>query len=612
RVAAGAGGGLLDQRAQLRALIEEAAARAGSDPQARQVGDFYASFMDEARLETLGVKPLATELAHIDALAERRALAPLFARLLRLGVAGPVGMYIGQDARNSTRYVPILHQAGLGLPDRDFYLQADDPKFQKIRADYLAHIARLLALAGERDTEAQARAILALETALAEGQWTRVENRDALKRYNRVDLARLPETAPGLDWPAFLAEARLAGRTPDVIVSQPSFFATLGRLAETVPLADWRAYLKLRLLSAYAPFLSRAFVDERFGFAGTVLRGTPQNLPRWERGAMLVQESLGEAVGQLYVARHFPPSSKTRMEQLVANLLAVYRDSIEGLSWMGPATKREAQAKLAAFATKIGYPKRWIDYAAVVVKREDLLGNVQRARAFDYDHDLAKLGRPIDREEWGMTPQTVNAYYNPTMNEIVFPAAILQPPFFDPQADDAVNYGAIGAVIGHEISHGFDDQGSRYDALGNLRDWWSPEDRARFNALTGQLVEQYGRYEPVPGYPLNGQQTLGENIADNAGLAVAYKAWRRSLGGQAAPVIDGLTGEQRFFYGFAQIWRSKWREERLLEQLKAGVHAPGEFRANGTVRNQGAFHDSFGTRPGDAMYLPPGQRVTIW
>ncbi|HSV69459.1 MAG TPA: M13 family metallopeptidase [Methylibium sp.] len=601
-----------DTTAQLRTLIEDTAARSGTDPLARQVGDFYASFMDEAALEKLGAKPLAAELARIDALADRRALAPLFARFMRLGVTGPVAMYIGQDARNSTRYVPILYQSGLGLPDRDFYLQKDDAKFQKIRAEYLAHLSRLLALAGERDTEAKAAAVLALETALAEGQWTRVENRDPIKRYNRTDVAALPDVAAGLDWPAFLAEARLAGRTPDVIVSQPSFFAALGRLVETAPLADWQAYAKLRLLSAWAPFLGKAFVDERFGFAGTVLRGTPQNLPRWERGASLVQESLGEAVGQLYVARHFPPSSKARMEQLVANLMAAYQSSIDGLSWMGPETKREARAKLAAFALKVGYPKRWIDYASIVVRRDDLVGNVMRAREFDYDHDAGKLGRPIDRDEWGMTPQTVNAYYNPSMNEIVFPAAILQPPFFDPKADDAVNYGAIGAVIGHEISHGFDDQGSQYDAQGNLRNWWSAEDRTRFTALADMLVEQYGRFEPVPGYRLNGRQTLGENIADNAGLAIAWKAWRLSLGGKEAPVIDGLSGEQRFFYGYAQIWRTKWREERLIEQVKAGVHSPGEFRANGSVRNQGAFHDTFGTQPGDAMHLPPEQRVTIW
>jgi len=600
-----------DTRARLRALIEDAAAN-GRDPQARQIGDFYASFMDEARLEKLGVRPLAAELARIDAISDKSELSALFARFNRIGVAGPVGLYIGQDARRSTRYVPTLFQGGLGLPDRDYYLKEDDAKFRQVRTDYRAHLSRLLALAGEKDTDAAAGAILDLETALAQVQWTRVANRDPIKRYNRTELAALPDVATPFDWKAFITEAGLDGRTPDVIVSQPSFFAGLGKLLDSTPLEHWKAYARSRLLSAYAPFLSQAFVDERFGFAGTVLRGTPQNLARWERGVMLVEESLGEALGQLYVARHFPPANKARMERLVSYLMTAYRQSIDGLDWMGADTRREAQAKLAAFSLKIGYPKRWIDYSGVVVKRDDLVGNVMRARKFDYARDVAKLGQPIDRDEWGMTPQTVNAYYNPTMNEIVFPAAILQPPFFDAAADDAVNFGAIGAVIGHEISHGFDDQGSQYDARGNLRDWWTPDDRARFAAKTRMLVEQYGRFEALPGYRVNGLQTLGENIADNAGLSIAYKAWRLSLDGKEPPVIDGMTGEQRFFYGFAQIWRSKLRDERLIEQLKAGVHAPGEFRANGTARNQPGFHDAFGVKPGDAMYLPPEQRVTIW
>ena len=600
-----------DTRAQLRTLIEDAAA-SGRNEQARRIGDLYASFMDEATLDKLGARPLAAELARIDAVTEKRELLPLFARFTRIGIAGPVGIYIGQDARNTTRYVPMLTQGGLGLPDRDYYLKEDDAKFKDVRAKYQSHLARLLTLAGGQGADSDAAAILALEKELARVQWTRVENRDPVKRYNRTDVGALPAVAPQIDWPAFLAEAGLAGRTPDVIISQPSFFAGLGQLLDATPLATWKAYARARLLGAYAPFLGRDFVEERFGFAGTVLRGTPQNLPRWERGVAVVEESLGEEVGQLYVARHFPPTSKARMEQLVAHLMTAYRQSIDGLTWMGPETRREAQAKLAAFSLKIGYPRRWIDYASVAIRRDDLVGNVQRAREFDYAHDIAKLGQPIDREEWGMTPQTVNAYYSPTMNEIVFPAAILQPPFFTAAADDAVNFGGIGAVIGHEISHGFDDQGSQYDAKGNLRNWWTADDRARFAEKTRVLVEQYGRFEPVKGYPVNGRQTLGENIADNAGLAIAYKAWRLSLGGKEAPLIDGLTGEQRFYYGFAQIWRGKYREERMIEQVKAGVHSPPEFRANGTVRNQPGFHDTFGVQPGDAMYLPPEERVTIW
>ena len=397
-----------------------------------------------------------------------------------------------------------------------------------------------------------------------------------------------------------------------MIVSQPAFFRGLDPLLATVPMSTWKAYFKTRLLSAYAPLLDQAFVDEQFAFAGTALNGVPENTPRWKRGVRLVERSIGEGLGRLYVAKYFPPESKARMDAMVANLLAAYKGSIDGIDWMTPATKQEAQAKLATFMPKIGYPVRWRDYTALVVDRDDLVGNVRRSHAFEHRHEIDKLGQPIDRDEWGMTPQTINAYYNPELNEIVFPAAMLQPPFFDRAADDAANYGAIGAVIGHEISHGFDDQGSQYDGRGNLRNWWTKEDRRRFAAKTRALIAQYDAYRPVPGYRINGALTLGENIADNSGLAIAFKAYHLSLGGKDAPVIDGLTGDQRFYLGFTQAWQEKSRDAALVAQLKSDPHSPGEYRANGTLRNQPAFYDAFGVKPGDGMYTEPAKRVIIW
>ena len=610
----GVGQHLYDEtQQQLRALVEGAQRRA-DDPAAARIGTLYASFMDEATIDKLGLKPLAAELAAIEAVADRREFAALMPRLVRLGVRMPVDLSIGQDDRNATRYVPALLQSGLGLPDRDYYLKLDDAKFAGVRVKYSEYLAKLLTLAGAKaDAESSAQAVLALETEIARAQWSAVENRDPVKGYNRVELVALPELAPGLDWPAYLAVAGLAGKTPDLLVRQPSYLKALSGLLESVPLATWKAYARSHLLDAYAPFLPQAFVDARFAFAGTVLRGTQENRPRWKRGVQLVDESIGEGLGELYVAAHFPPESKRRMEALVGNLLAAYRDSIGTLTWMSPATRTEALAKLARFNAKIGYPKRWIDYGALQIRRGDLVGNVMRARAFEDARNLAKLGRPIDRDEWGMTPQTINAYYDASMNEIVFPAALLQAPNFDAAADDAVNYGAIGAVIGHEISHGFDDEGSQYDGDGNLRDWWTAQDKANFAAKTQALVAQYDAFVAVPpDYHVNGELTLGENIADNAGLAIAYKAYRRSLGGKPAPVIDGRSGNERFFFGFAQAWRGKARPDALLVQIKSDPHSPEEFRVTGAVRNLAGFYETFGVEPGDRMYLAPADRVTIW
>ena len=454
--------------------------------------------------------------------------------------------------------------------------------------------------------------MLALETALAQGQWARVDTRDPVKSYTRVELAGLAPLAPGFDWPAWLAATGLAGKTGDVIVHQPSYLATVAAQLSATPLPVWKAYLRTHLLGSYASFLTKDFVDARFAYVGTTLSGTTENLPRWKRGVAFVEASAGESLGKLYVDAYFPPASKARMEKLVANLLAAYRESIDAIDWMSPATKKEAQAKLATFAPKIGYPKRWIDYSALETKKGDLIGNVRRAREFAYARDLAKLGKPVDRDEWFITPQTVNAYYNASLNEIVFPASVLQPPFFNPKADDAVNYGAIGAIIGHEISHGFDDEGSQFDGTGNLRVWWTAEDRKRFEAKTRILVSQYSAFSPFAGYHVNGELTLGENIADNAGLEIAYKAYHRSLAGKPAPVIDGTSGDERFFFGFAQAFRGKARDAVLLTQIKSDPHSPDEFRVNGAVRNHPAFYATFAVKPGDPMYLPPEQRVSIW
>jgi putative endopeptidase len=597
---------------QLRGLVEAAAERRDS-ADARRIGDLYTSFLDEAGVEKAGLTPLVHELAVIDAIATPAQLGAAIGRLSRLGANMPIAMAVELDARDATRYVPQLGQSGLGLPDRDYYLDADDAKFREARAEYVLYLARLLALSktGGGDAAAAAQSVLVLETALARGQWTQVENRDPVKTYNRVELDALAPLAPGFDWPGWLAATGLAGKSRDVVVGQPSFLGAFAAELEATPLAVWKSYLRSHLLDSYARYLGREFVAARFAFVAAIT-GQAEEEPRWKRGVHLVQDAEGEALGKLYVEKYFTAEAKARTEKLVANLLAAFRESIDTLDWMGPATRKEAQAKLALFTPKIGYPKRWIDYRLLAISKDDLAGNVTRARAFEYERNLAKLGKPVDRDEWGMTPQTVNAYYNPTLNEIVFPASVLQPPFFDPGADDAVNYGAIGTVIGHEISHGFDDEGSQFDGSGNLREWWSAEDRRRFVAKTKVLVAQYSAFSPFAGYTVNGELTLGENIADNSGLEIAYKAYHRSLGGKPAPVIGGTTGDERFFYGFAQAFRGKAREPALLAQIKSDPHSPDEFRVNGAVRNHPAFYATFGVKPGDALYLPPEQRVSIW
>ena len=607
---------------QLRTIIEEVSATAGHAPGSdeQKVADLYNGFMNEAKLEELGAAPLKAELARIAAVKDKKQIASLIAHLDGIGVRTPVGVFINQDAKEPARYIAYLAQSGLGLPDRDYYL-LKEAKFKDIRKQYLAHVEKILALAGDKNAAGNARAIVALETALAQKQWTRVDSRDDDKTYNKKNRAELQALAPAFGWETYLKESNISGDT--VIVAQPSAFTGFSEQLAAQSLGTWRAYFRWHLLKDYSPYLSRAFVDENFAFYGKTLRGIQENRPRWKRGVSAVQgglegdspfasKGLGEVLGRIYVARHFPPQAKARMEEMVGNLLLAYRDSIDKLEWMSPETRTRALEKLAKFTTKIGYPDTWRDYSDFTIGSDDLVGNLMRGAEFDRAYQTAKLGKPVDRAEWAMMPQIVNAYYNANLNEIVFPAAILQPPFFNLAADDAVNYGGIGAVIGHEIGHGFDDQGSKSDGDGRLQSWWTAEDRRKFEARAQQLIEQYGAYEPLPGHKINGELTIGENIGDLGGATIAHQAYRLSLGGKPAPAMDGFTGDQRFFIGYAQIWARKYREEALLERLKIDSHSPSEYRANGIVTHVPGFYAAFDVRPGDRMYRAPDQRVKIW
>ena len=604
-----------DALAQLRTIIEGLAlADSSKNADGRKIADLYASFMDEKALEGVGLDPLHAEFAKLDSLTDKKDIAGVIAHFNRIGVSAPFTPGVHQDAKDSTRYVFDLSQDGLGMPDRDYYLQHDE-KMKTARKSYGEYVAKMLAMAGDKHAPEDGREIVRLETELARVQWTRVENRDPVKTYNKVMLARLAALAPGYDWNGYLVDSGVTGKTDYLVVSQPSYISGFDQLLRKTPLAKWKLYFRWRLLNDFAPYLTASFVDEHFGFYGTQLRDIPRNKPRWKRGIALVESSLGESLGKLYVDRYFPPEAKERVDRLIQNLLAAYRADIGTLEWMGPETKARAQVKLAKIATKIGYPAQWRDYSALEIAKGDLVGNVIRARTFEYNRNLNKLGHPIDRTEWDMTPQTINAYYNPEKNEIVFPAAILQPPFFDPRADDAANYGGIGAVIGHEISHGFDDQGSQYDGDGNLLNapgWFTQADLDRFKAKTHALVQQYAAYEPVPGYHVNGELTLGENIADNSGMAIAYKAYKLSLAGKQAPVIDGLTGDQRFFASWAQVWRGKARTDELVVEIKTDPHSPVSIRGTVPEMNQAPFYEAFAVKEGDAMYLAPDKRVALW
>jgi predicted metalloendopeptidase len=598
---------------QLRSIVEslDQATPVDGDADAKKLADLYASFMNEEQLEALGLKPLQAEFAAIDAIKDMNALPALMAHMNAIGAGAPYGLFVNLDARNSTQYAVSLFQGGLGLPDRDYYLK-DDVKLKQARVSYRAHIEKMLSMAGESKAAEHATAILNLETSLAKIQWTRVEDRDPIKTYNKTAITELSALMPGYDWQRYVRSAGIEGKVDSVIIRQPSYFTGLGKVMTNTPLPVWKAYFKWRVLSAAAPYLSKAYVDERFAFTGSVLRGVPENQPRWKRGITLLDGSIGEALGKLYVAKYFPPQNKARMQALVQNLLEAYRRDIDTLDWMSAETKVGAQAKLAKMLPKIGYPDHWRDYSALKVSRDDLHGNVVRANEFEYRRNLAKLGKPVDHGEWRMRPQTVNASYSSTSNEITFPAAILQPPFFDATADDAANYGGIGAVIGHEMSHGFDDQGSQFDADGNLHDWFTKADHEKFAEKTKALVAQYNAYEPVPDYHVNGALTLGENIGDNSGLAIAYKAYRISLAGHEAAVIDGFSGDQRLYLGWVQVWRGKVREAETIQRIKTDPHSPPAVRGTAPLRNQAGFYSAFGLRASDKLYLPPDQRVNIW
>ncbi len=599
---------LSDQRT--RAIIKAAAAqKAVAGGSTQKVGDYYASFMDEAAIEAAGIAPVKPQLDAIAALNTPAELARWMGDANRVGITLPVGVSVIQDLKDNSVYSVYAFQGGLGLPDRDYYLVDTNPKFVEARAKYKAHIAAMLTLAGVADAQAKAGRIYDLEAKIAKTHWTRAESRQIEKLYNPMATAQLAAKMPGLDWAPYLTAAGVTQN--QIVVAMPSAITGASALIASEPMSTWREYLTFHTLSNAAPVLPRAFVQENFAFNGTTLAGTPQLKERWKRGVDLVNAGMGEAVGELYVARHFPPDAKAKAEQLVKNLIAAFDVRLQNLEWMAPQTRTAAREKLAAFTYKIGYPETWRDYSNLEVRRGDAYGNLARATRFEYQRNLDKIGKPVDRGEWGMTPQTVNAYANPLMNEIVFPAAILQAPFFDPNADDAVNYGGIGAVIGHEISHHFDDQGRKFDKKGNLTEWWTAEDAKRFKVYTDQVVAQYGAYEPLPGSKVNGELTLGENIADLAGLTVAYDAYKLSLNGKPAPVLDGFTGDQRFFLGWAQVWRNKYREPYLQQILTTDPHTPGNWRPH-VVRNLDSWYSAFDVKPGTEYYLTPEQRIKVW
>ncbi|MGI8839785.1 MAG: M13 family metallopeptidase [Caulobacteraceae bacterium] len=614
-------GAIMAQRTDRRVadLIQEtAAARPSAASEARKVADYYAAFMDEGAIEAAGLAPLAPTLSRIAAIADKTALAAALGAELRADVdilnatnlhtERLFGLWVAQDLDDPSQYAPFLLQGGLSMPDRDYYLDAS-PRMEAIRAAYRAHIAKVLTLAGIAGAPAKAAAIFALERRIAATPVGRADSEDVRKGDNHWAAADFPARAPGLDWRAYFAAAGLKNQKR-FVVWQPSAVTGAAALVGSVPLATWKDYLTFHAIDRAAPVLPKAFVDEDFDFYGKVLSGTAALSPRWRRAVDATNAALGEAVGRLYVDRYFPPLAKAKIEALVEGLIAAFGRRIDALTWMAPETKVEAKAKLAALEVGVGYPDKWRSYAGLEVG-PGALANWRRAGLFEYRRNLAKLGAPVDRGEWVMTPQTVNAVNLPAMNALNFPAAILQAPDFDPAAPAAVNYGAIGATIGHEISHSFDDQGALFDATGKLRDWWTPGDFAHFEASAGALVREFDAYRPFPDLAVNGRQTLSENIADVAGLAVAYDAYVHSLNGRPAPVVNGLTGDQQFFLAFAQSWRSKSREAALRRQILTDGHAPAEYRAD-TARNIDAWYPAFGARPGQALYLAPADRVRMW
>ncbi len=594
-------------QAQLKSIIEASAANP-VNANAQKVGALYASFMDEARIEQLGATPLAADLAAVKAVTDHAGMARLMGQSHEGFGASLFGIDVFEDLQKPDMNSAYLGQGGLGLPDRDYYLK---PDFAAQREAYLAYLTRTLTAIGWTDPAKSAADILAFETKVAEKQWTTVERRQIDKLYNPAKAADLPTLAPGVDWAAFLSGAKVSDVETLVLMENTAIPGIAQVFADT-PIETLKAWQAFNVVDQASPYLSQAFVDSRFEFRGKTLRGQPENRPRWNRGVALVDGQLGEVLGQEYVRLHFPASSKAQMETLVGNIRDAMTERLKHVDWMSEPTREQALYKMSKFGVKIGYPDKWRSYDGLELKPDDLYGNVERSAAFEWDYKRGKIGKPVDPLEWGMTPQTVNAYYNPPRNEIVFPAAILQAPFFDPNADPAVNYGGIGAVIGHEITHGFDDQGRKSDGDGVLRDWWTPEDAARFEERAKVLGAIYDKLEPIPGMHVNGELTMGENIADLGGLLLALDAYHKSLNGQPAPVIDGLTGDQRVFLGWAQVWREKSREAALKEQLTTDPHSPGPVRAATSPRNIDAWYAAFGVSPDQKEYIAPDARARIW
>ncbi|MBD3666569.1 MAG: M13 family metallopeptidase [Kangiella sp.] len=597
-------------REDVNAIIEEAAnsnAEQGSD--AQKVGDLYQSYMNEELLEELGTKPLQPELEKIAAIKDLSDLSEYIAYAQMISEA-PFSTYVYIDAKEPDTYITQMSQNGLGLPSRDFYLKEDE-KSEEIRQKYVEHMAEMFELAGVENGAEKANTVMEIEMQIAEKHWPKEKLRNPVARYNKMSFEELQNTIPNLDWNRWSKTAMLEG-IDNVIVGQPDYFAAVNDMLKEISIDDWKTYYQWHLISDSARFLNKAIAEESFRFNQGVLSGVEEQEPRWKRAVNVINGTLGEVVGKIYVEKHFKPEAKERMKELVENLRTAYAQGIKELDWMGEETKKQALDKLAKFTPKIGYPDKWKDYSALEIKADDLFGNMKRATMVEVKRNREKLGQPIDRTEWFMTPQTVNAYYNPVMNEIVFPAAILQPPFFNMEADDAVNYGGIGAVIGHEMGHGFDDSGSQYDGDGKLRNWWTEADLEEFTKRTDKLVAQYSDFTVLDGVHVNGEFTQGENIGDLGGLTIAYKAYQISKNGEPAPVIDGMTGDQRVFYGWAQVWRRKYRDEELRKRIDTDPHSPSEFRANGTVMNMPEFHEAFDVKPGDKMYLKQEERVKIW
>ncbi|KIO77180.1 peptidase M13 [Pedobacter lusitanus] len=606
-------GSMVNDKAQedVKEIIEKAAAGKFADGSEEQkIGDLYGSYMNMTARDAVGVKPLAGEFKKIDAIKNQKELAAYFAYASKIGNAAPFSVAVTEDFKDPKNYMLLSWQGGLGLPDREYYF-TDNAKSKEIRTKYVAHIEKMLILAGVAAAKPKAAEIMALETLMASKQMKKEETRNMAGLYNKYAVNKLNTLMPDFDWQAMLNEAGVKN-VDSVVVAQVNYTKDLNAVIKNTPLTTWKTYLKWSLVNGAAGSLNTALDEENFNFNGTILNGVPKQRPQWRRAVGVVNSSLGEMVGKLYVEKHFSPEAKARMLVLVGNLLKAYEASIQNLEWMSPETKTEALKKISKFTPKIGYPDKWRDYSTLKIVKDDLYGNMTRSTAFEYNRMMKKLGTPVDRSEWGMTPQTVNAYYNPPLNEIVFPAAILQPPFFDMNADDAVNYGGIGAVIGHEIGHGFDDQGSTFDGDGVMRNWWTKNDLSEFKKRTGALAAQYSGFKVLSDLNVNGEFTLGENIGDLGGLTIALKAYHASLNGKTAPVLDGFNGDQRVFIGWGQVWLNKSREQALRKQVGTDPHSPARFRVNGVVRNIPEFYTAFNVKSGDSLYLAPDKRVKIW